>query len=262
MGQYTVTGLGVDAGSDSGPAEWRMSQHLDIKLWYDKNGDGDFDDAGELIVQDKLANIACTKYELGIIPGGQRINVQGGGWGSYFKYHTGDPPLLVPLMYGQYYPAGYVTVSNDATNLYINYNTTGTGWTMAETHVYVGKDPPAKLAPGTFPYAHDPLPGVTTDSYVIPLSAINGGVTTPSTDLYIATHATGTDGETAWGRGAFRKFKIEVHLQQVEDPAWATIDYDGDGDIDADDAQYRWWPTNALQGDRSTFDIVFYVNQP
>jgi hypothetical protein len=35
------------------------------------------------------------------------------------------------------------------------------------------------------------------------------------------------------------------------------VDYDGDGDIDADDAQKAGWPTNALQGDKATWSMLF-----
>jgi len=35
------------------------------------------------------------------------------------------------------------------------------------------------------------------------------------------------------------------------------VDYDGDGNIDADDFQYAWWPTNALQGDKAEWNMLF-----
>jgi len=40
------------------------------------------------------------------------------------------------------------------------------------------------------------------------------------------------------------------------DKAWP-VDYDLDGDIDEDDEQKKWWPTNIFQGDQCIFDIVF-----
>jgi len=49
---------------------------------------------------------------------------------------------------------------------------------------------------------------------------------------------------------------FDVHLQQITDPLYPR-DYDLDGDIDDDDAQKRWWPTNALQGDYATWDMLF-----
>jgi hypothetical protein len=54
---------------------------------------------------------------------------------------------------------------------------------------------------------------------------------------------------------------IDVVLQQIAADEWlnggAGVDYDLDGDIDDDDAQKKWWPTNALQGDKATWDMLF-----
>ena len=139
VGQVFVTGLGADAGSDAGPPDWVMSRFLDIRIYFDENGDGDFLDPGELVAQGTLSDIACNTYPLGVIP--------------------------APASVGDVVARGLI---------------------------------------------------------------------------------------------------VEVNLQQVEDPAWTVgpIDYDGDGDIDADDAQLRWWPSNAFQGDRCTLDLAFTAIQP
>jgi len=63
---------------------------------------------------------------------------------------------------------------------------------------------------------------------------------------------------------------VDVHLQQIYADEWyntagelwpATgavgVDYDLDGDIDNDDFQKACWPTNALQGDSATWDMLF-----
>jgi len=52
---------------------------------------------------------------------------------------------------------------------------------------------------------------------------------------------------------------ITVHLQQIQAVEWDNggVDYDGDGDIDSDDAQLRYWPTDALQGDKATWAMLF-----
>ena len=65
---------------------------------------------------------------------------------------------------------------------------------------------------------------------------------------------------------------IDVHLQQIYAEEWydgagirfdqtgsqaVGIDYDLDGDIDLDDFQKACWPTNALQGDKATWDMLF-----
>lgn len=244
VGQIIVAGLGVDAGADTiPPGDWVMSKHVDIKIWFDENGDGVFSD-DELIVSDKLFKVACNEYELGVIPAPPKKNdKKGGGWGSYFTYNIDSQTLEMPLMVGQTWPVGTVTVRNDATHLYVRYDTTDSGWEMAVTHVYVGKDPPPKLAPGQFPYKHEPVtPPLTEDLYQIPLDGLSG-------EVYIAAHTEGTDGETGWAMSEGRKVKIELHLQQIEDPDWPG------------DPQLKWWPTNIFQGDQCTFDIEFSLDK-
>jgi hypothetical protein len=49
---------------------------------------------------------------------------------------------------------------------------------------------------------------------------------------------------------------VDAHLQQIPDPLWP-VDYDGDGDIDGDDEQKMWWPSNAVQGDKATWSMLF-----
>jgi hypothetical protein len=55
--------------------------------------------------------------------------------------------------------------------------------------------------------------------------------------------------------------KTYIHFDAVIDqiPAvYATpVDYDKDGDIDGDDTILNWWPTNALQGDKATWTMLF-----
>ena len=146
VGQIIVAGLGVDAGADAVPPnDWVMSKHTDIKIWFDKDGDGNFSD-DELIVSDKLFNVACNEYELGVIPAAESVNTKGGGWGSYFTYNIGGQAVEMPLMMGQFSPAGTVTVWNDATYLFVQYDTTDSGWEMAVTHVYVDTNEPVVFA--------------------------------------------------------------------------------------------------------------------
>lgn len=258
VGQITVAGLGWDSGADTGPPDWVMSKHVDIKIWFDKNGDDDFDDEGELIVYDKLFDVACHSYELGVIPAaGVQLGTKRSGWGSCFNYTIGSPTLKTALMAGQNIHVGTVSVWTDGGYLWVKFDTTISNWEMDETHVYVDADPPLKMAPGKFPYKHDPVSQSTEDLYQIPLSW-NAGE-----KVCIAAHAAGTDDETAWSNGTSRKMKLELHLQQVEDPAWVAggVDYDQDGDIDEDDAQKRFWPTNAFQGDNCTFDMELKFEQ-
>ena len=66
-------------------------------------------------------------------------------------------------------------------------------------------------------------------------------------------------------------FHIDVSLQQIYASEWGTItfpagvpawtgagiDYDTDSDIDQDDFQKAGWLTNALQGDKATWSMLF-----
>jgi len=52
---------------------------------------------------------------------------------------------------------------------------------------------------------------------------------------------------------------VDVVINQLADPLWP-YDYDVDGDIDDADAQLRWFPTNALQGDKATWAMMFELS--
>ena len=259
VGSQLVPGLGVDICD--------FSNCVDMRIWYDLNGDGDVEDAGELIVDtEKLCDIADLPIELGELPAAE-VSSDRGSWGQYFIYHvtTDAGPMVVPLIAGQTIRSGSITVSNNGTNLYVTYGTTGTGWEMDEAHLYVGKNAPPKMAPGKFPYGDDVLPeGTTSRTYTIPLADIpeydekmkpipgSAGLQ-PCQDIYIAAHAvasTDTESETAWARpGGRRLVRIALCIVQVEDPAFPP-----------DDSR-RWWPTNAYQGDFCYFDILFELDQ-
>ncbi len=254
-----VPGLGVD--------KCDVSKYIDVIIWFDKNGDGDYDDSGEKIVQGKLADIACTEYDLGKIPQASGYNYctycgwhKQTGWGCYFKYHVNSQTMEVPLMAAKALNIGTVSIWNDATNLYVRYDTTSSGWKMTETHIYAGKNPPPKMAPGQFPYGDDHLNKVTTYLETIPLAGINGGVV-PCNDIYIAAHAVVAKSsyckcyeETAWGCGEGRRLKLELHFQDVDEDDLCLHYFD-----ESIPAEAKWdhWPTDAYMGDQCTFDLVF-----
>ena len=149
--------------------------------------------------------------------------------------HMEDCPMVVTLYAGQTIDVGTVEVWNDATNLYVKYQTTG-DWVMTETHLAVatslegipqtqatgkGKNIGGNPIPGQFPYIHEDLGGVTEDTYTIPLSedwenacalyiaaqaevmrvsgelVANGGFETPTVGGSWAVFASGTPG-LAW----------------------------------------------------------------
>jgi len=124
VGQIMVAELGVDAGDDAGPPDMVMSKHIDVKMWFDKNDNGIFEeftdpDLNELIVHDKLYNLVCQVIELGVIPGGQSDeNGKGAGWKMWFEYTLGDgtpgSPVEVSLTVSQFWPMGRVRVCPQA----------------------------------------------------------------------------------------------------------------------------------------------------
>jgi len=244
-----VPGLGVDTCN--------LADFIEVRVYFED----------DLKVSGTLSEIACTDWELGLIPAspGENEGIKGGGWGSYFKYHVGGGPIEVSLVGAQVYSTGIATISDDGTNLYVDYNTGGTGWKLTETHVYVGIDPPPKLSPGKFKdwggAQHDPIsPPSETDSYTFPLSSIFG--TLPPyecNDIYLAVHAVVYNEElnkeeTAWGKGVYRKVSIALHFPDIPEEYFG---YDlFDEGIPAE-AKWDHWPTNAYMGDRCTFDIVF-----
>ena len=107
------------------------------------------------------------------------------------------------LIAGKHTTVGSVKVEYDiaSDSLIITFETTD-GWKLYETHLYLGTTPPAKSAPGQFPYGHDPLPGVTSDTYTVPLTDLGASY---GDTLYIAAHAVvckcSCGCETAWADG-------------------------------------------------------------
>jgi len=240
-----VPGMGIDTAN--------LADFIEVKVYFEN----------VLKVNGMLSDVACTDWELGSIPAYEgEGTVRGGGWGSYFKYQLGGGPIEVSLIGGQMYSTGMVTISDDGTNLYVEYNTSSTGWKLSETHVYAGTSAPEKLAPGRFPYKHDPIsPPSETDSYAIPLSAI--GVVLGTTEIYMAVHAVVCHSEygceTAWGKGVYRKVRIELHFPDIDEDDLGYHYFDEDN---LSEAKWDHWPTNAYMGDRCIFDIVFKLRRP
>jgi hypothetical protein len=81
--------------------------------------------------------------------------------------------------------AGDLAVETDGNNLIITFNTED-GWVMNETHLYIGHSAPTKSAPGKFPFKHEKLGGITTDTYSIPLNVLGVAL---GDNVYIAAQA-------------------------------------------------------------------------
>jgi hypothetical protein len=117
-------------------------------------------------------------------------------------------PAVVPLIAGQNLTVGTITVTNDLQYLHVSYNVTVPNWYITETHVAVATSlagiPQAAQnnpVPGQFPYSNQHNPAVTSFTYDIPLSWVEG------TELFLAAHAAMVkkvngvvvQNETGWG---------------------------------------------------------------
>jgi hypothetical protein len=130
-------------------------------------------------------------------------------------------PTVTTLYAGQTINAGTVRVTNDASNLYVEFSTAN-GWQLTESHLAIATSlagiPQTKSGNpkiGNFPYKRTYSPPVTSDVYTFSLDqlAVSLGLdrfTCGSTSLVIAAHAVvaqfdGSGGvtsrETGWGAG-------------------------------------------------------------
>ena len=112
------------------------------------------------------------------------------------------------LVAGQHYAAGVITISNDAANIYVKYETYAP-WLMSEAHVAVATTlagiPQTKTGnpiPGRFSYSATFDPEVASYMFTVPLSSLGN-----STSLFVAAHAIVQapqdqgGAQTGWGQG-------------------------------------------------------------
>lgn len=117
---------------------------------------------------------------------------------------------------GQHINAGNIIVNNNETDIIVTYYTTN-GWTLLETHLYVGSfegipvNNNGNPKIGNFPYKEEHIGNVTSYSYTIPISSLNN-----EDCVVIAAHASvglvNEQGqiiqqETAWSEGS----RISLH---------------------------------------------------
>lgn len=116
---------------------------------------------------------------------------------SGFKGNDSTPqicgaPEPFTLWAGQTIDVGTVRVSNDETNLYVTYNTTG-DWYLKEAKLYVGLGdaPTERLTPGHAPYKSEDISGDIsyTRSYTFTIPLAGFGVTCDVTELWLQAHA-------------------------------------------------------------------------
>jgi hypothetical protein len=119
-----------------------------------------------------------------------------------------DSSETVTLFGGQTIDTGTVKISNDASNLYVTYTTTGP-WMIGAIHLAVADSLAAipqnknlNPIPGHFAYQTNFNPSVTSFTFTIPLAGFY-----PGEALYIGAQAEVTGGgssggsQTAWGDG-------------------------------------------------------------
>ncbi len=129
------------------------------------------------------------------------------GWGGYMKQlkYANEPNQLLA---GRYINVGTVTYEIDEVNALfkVTYNTTASGWTISEAHMYAGtkaampvankKNPNPKI--GHFPAHGYYSPRVSVATLSIPLSQLPD----PETGFVVAAHAVvrsaSNQEETAW----------------------------------------------------------------
>lgn len=113
------------------------------------------------------------------------------------------------LMAGQTIPAGTIAMSNDATNLYVTYTTTG-GWEIQHTHLYVGScsaiptNDAGNPTVGLFPYNTAHSPRVTSYTYTIPLAGLDSCYCIAAHAEVVLVDGSGNiiQTETGWGQGS------------------------------------------------------------
>lgn len=256
----TATGtllLGADTAN--------LEDYILVTIYWDEDGNGSFED-DERVELDSgqytlpLSELDCNIITLGELGGDIPLSLTGkggGGWGSYFAYDTGTNGEVVrPLIAGQRFIAGTVTVWYDGANLHVLFET-DPGWTMTETQVYAKGEPPQRSGKKDW-YKHEDLGGVSSDEHTIPIA--------PNTEIYIAAHAVvWTDGneETAWAQGKCRKLKLQFVFPDISEedfihPEFGPMPlnlFPGTDPI-------NHWPTNAYQGDYVTFDIEYTLEHP
>lgn len=132
------------------------------------------------------------------------------------------PATTWTLWAGQTRNVGTLTVTNDATNIYVTYTLTWPGATFGTLHLWIGSDillvpknPQGIPVPGQFPYQYNAT-GLTSYTFTVPLGTTSlpdlatlcpvvNGTVNPAT-LYVVAHAEVVysnpgdgDGDTAFG---------------------------------------------------------------
>jgi hypothetical protein len=161
-----------------------------------------------------LLFMSCSKEQTGIMEANSSNVIKNGindrdgdGRGDDETEYCSEK--TVTLIAGQNMNAGTVTVQQDATNIYVTYNTTD-GWVLTQTHLFVGAcnaipvNNAGNLVPGQFPYKNTHN-NVTSYTYTVPVSAIGlnncGCIAAHAAVKKLSAGGGVISSQTAWGEG-------------------------------------------------------------
>jgi hypothetical protein len=131
-------------------------------------------------------------------------------WNGYQKYlKMGE--VVHTLWAGQHINVGTATYGiDDNANFYVTYNTTASGWTMSETHMFAGDkrnmplNKPGSPKIGQFPNSGTHNPRISTKTYRVPLTTLPPAA---EPGFVVAAHcivrSPSGQVETAWADGDF-----------------------------------------------------------
>lgn len=108
--------------------------------------------------------------------------------------------LVVDFLAGQHNDAGDVQIYNDAETLSVCVEIHD-GWTMTQSHLYLGEDVPKKFAPGQFGNATDHGDGVTSFCYEFATADLPECYVIAFHAEVEGTEGSGNSAETAWAAG-------------------------------------------------------------
>lgn len=139
--------------------------------------------------------------------------IPGNNWAMYVNYCTQScnpcvyPTTTTTLFAGQTINVGTLSITNDASNITVNYALTN-GWYLNEIHLYIG--PLSQMpvnsqnvpVPGQFPVNQSFGSGVNTYSYSRPLTGLPSCyVVVAHASVYKVVNGVIVQTETAWGFG-------------------------------------------------------------
>jgi hypothetical protein len=143
---------------------------------------------------------SCTKEDMIVPKSPERGNIG--------KMSMSTAGSTVNLIAGQHINVGSITVSNDLSNIYIKFSTTGE-WYLQKTHLFVGNQSQLPINRGgnpqigQYPYQTQHSPIVQEYIYTLPLELFESTVTISAHAEVVKLNSSNSivQSETAWGQG-------------------------------------------------------------